>query len=189
MIVQVDVFRQVLPFCTGFLLMICAGNGVYAAEAPEPRSDLASKYIHTPTGFLMVLRRGDDVLDYLRQLARKERIPSASLTGMGFVNATFGFWNAQQKKFQPREFKSVEAANLTGTIAWEGGEPSIHAHAVVAGPDFEAHGGHVLAMQVDTGSFEITVTVHNRQLQRAKDSTLDAKVLVLPSAQENQPGE
>ena len=187
--VQIEVFRQVLPICTVFLLMVCAGNGVYAAEAPEPRPDLASKYIRTPTGFLMVLRRGDDVLDYLRQLARQEHIPSASLSGMGFVNATFGFWDAQQKKFQPREFKSVEAANLTGTIAWEGGEPSIHAHAVVAGPDFEAHGGHVLAMQVDTGSFEITVTVHDRQLQRAKDSTLDAKVLVLPSAQENQPGE
>jgi len=187
--IQVDVFRQVLPFCTGFLLMVCAGNGAHAAEAPKPRPDIASKYIRTPTGFLMVLRRGDDVLDYLNQLARKERIPSASLSGMGFVNATFGFWDAQQKKFQPRKFKSVEAANLTGTIAWEGGQPSIHAHAVVAGQDFQAHGGHVLAMQVDTGSFEITVTVHDRQLQRAKDSTLDAKVLVLPSAQEKQRAE
>ena len=168
--VQVDVFRQVLPFCTGFLLMICAGNGAYATEAPEPRPDLASKYIRTPTGFLMVLRRGDDVLDYLRQLARQERIPSASLSGMGFVNATFGFWDAQQKKFQPREFKSVEAANLTGTIAWEGEEPSIH----------------VLALRVDTSSFEITVTRHDQRLQRARDSVLDANVLVLPSAFEEQ---
>ena len=160
-----------------------------AAEAPEPRADLASKYMRTPTGYLIVLRRGDDVLDYLRQLARKEHIPSASLSGMGFVNATFGFWDAQHKKFQPREFKAVEAASLTGTIAWEDGEPSIHAHAVVAGRDFQAHGGHVLALQVDTGSFEITVTVHDRQLQRAKDSVLDANVLVLPSALEKQRGE
>lgn len=157
-----------------------------AGEAPEPRADLASKYMRTPTGFLMVLRRGDDVLAYLEQLARKERIPSASLSGMGFVHATFGFWDDQQKKFQPREFRSVEVANLTGTIAWEGDAPAIHAHAVVAGRDFQAHGGHVLAMQVDTGSFEITVTVHDQRLQRAKDKALDAKVLVLPSAGEVQ---
>lgn len=170
-----------------YLLLLAASTifhclPVQAGEAPEPRADLASKYMRTPTGFLMVLRRGDDVLDYLKQLAQREKIPSASLSGMGFVDATFGFWDAGQKTFQPQEFRSVEAASMTGTIAWEGDAPSIHAHAVVAGRDFQAHGGHVLAMRVDTGSFEITVTVHDQRLQRGQDKALDAKVLVLPPA-------
>jgi len=176
-------FRSMLSLLVLFHCCIPFADG---AEAPPPRQDVTFKYMRTPTGYLMVLRQGDDVLDQLRQLARRERIPSASLSGMGFVHATFGFWDAQQKKFQPREFRSVEAASLTGTIAWENDAPSIHAHAVVTGRDFAAHGGHVLAMQVDTGSFEITVTVHEQRLHRAKDSTLDAKVLVLPSALENR---
>ena len=34
------------------------------------------RYIKTPTGYLMVLRHGDDVLVQLEQLTVRERIPS-----------------------------------------------------------------------------------------------------------------
>ena len=58
----------------------------------------APGYIRTPTGYLMVLRQGADVFARLEHLATAEAIPSASFTGLGFVHATFGFWDSQKNK-------------------------------------------------------------------------------------------
>ena len=167
-----------------FLFIAVTGIGimptaVLGAEAPEATTELSSKYISIPAGYLMVLRKGDDVMAYLKQLAIEKRIESASISGLGFVNVTFGYWDAAQKTYQPKSFNSMELASLTGSIAWEKNQPSIHAHGVAADKEFNTHGGHILELQVDNGSVEITVIVHPQRLERAKDKTIDANVLVL----------
>lgn len=145
------------------------------ADAEETR-----RWIKTPTGYLMVLRRGDDVLARLEALAAAEKIPSASLAGIGFFReVTFGFYDFGKKVFDPVTFHDVEVAGLTGSIAWKEGKPSIHAHATVAGRDFKAIGGHILAAEVGTGSAEITVITHDRTLERAVDPDIGANVLQL----------
>jgi hypothetical protein len=143
-------------------------------------NDTTKKYIKTPTGYLVVLRQGDDVLKEIEQLAKAENIPSATYTGMGFVTATFGFFNFKTKKFDPKEFKDVELASMTGTIAWKGDSVSLHTHGLVTGKDFTAHGGHMLKAVVGTGSVEITIVVHNERLTRAEENPPGADVLQLP---------
>lgn len=150
-----------------------------AADAPKASADLSSKYINTPTGFLMVLRQGDDVLQYLKKLAQEEDIPSATISGIGFVDATLGYWDASKKVYVPRQFKAMELASLNGSIAWEDKQPSIHAHSVLIDSEFQAHGGHILDMHVGSGSVEITITLHADKLERAKDKSIDANVLML----------
>ncbi len=57
------------------------------------------RYTKTPTGFLMVLREGDDVISRIENLAKTENIPSASFTGIGFAaDVTFGFYDFNAKK-------------------------------------------------------------------------------------------
>ena len=142
--------------------------------------DARPKYVKTPTGYLMVLRRGDDVIANLEKLAEQEKIPSASLTGIGFLSdVTFGFFDFSKKEFQPKTFHDVEMAGMTGTIAWKDGKPSVHAHAAAAGPDFNAIGGHVLAAKVGPGSVEVSVVVHDKKLQRLVDPDIGANVLHL----------
>jgi len=88
------------------------------------------RHLATPTGFLMVLRQGEDVLARLEELMLAEDIPSASITGFGFVGlARFGFFNFERGDYDPREFENVEITGLTGTLAWKDGAPSIHTHA------------------------------------------------------------
>jgi predicted DNA-binding protein with PD1-like motif len=156
------------------IAIAAAGSPARAAEtAPAP-------YVRTPTGFLMVLRRGDDVIANIEKLAGAEKIPSASFTGIGFLGeVTFGFYDFPKKQFQPETFHDVEMAGMTGSIAWKEGKPSIHAHATVAGRDFKAVGGHVLAAKVGTGSVEITVIAHDKRLQREVDPDIGANVLQL----------
>lgn len=137
------------------------------------------RYTKVPTGYLMVLRQGDDIIKEIENLAEQENIPSANFTGMGFVNMTFGFYDFKAKKFDPKEFKDMELAGMHGTIAWQNGKPSIHAHGTVTGKDFVAYGGHILSGTVGTGSLEIMVTVHDRQLERVKEKELGANVLCI----------
>jgi len=86
-----------------FACVVPPGNAVQNAPA---------KYMKTPTGYLMVLRHGDNVLQNLEQLAQAENIPSASFVGIGFMSeATFGFYDFGRKQFDPKTFRNVEMAN------------------------------------------------------------------------------
>ena len=170
------------------LTSLCACLALSASAVlfapPVLAQDLQGKYIKTPTGYLMVLRHGDDVIAHLERLAVNEHIPSASFMGIGFMrDATFGFYDFDQKVFDPHTFHNVEMANMTGTIAWKEGKPSIHVHGIVTDASFDAHGGHVLGLVVGTGSSEITVILHPDKLDRFVDPEIKANVLGLPGHQ------
>jgi predicted DNA-binding protein with PD1-like motif len=139
----------------------------------------ALKYVKVQAGYLMVLKQGDDVFAELEKLAQNEKIPSANLSGMGFVNAKFGFFNFKTKDYEPKEFRDVELASMSGSIAWQNGKPSLHCHGTVTGKDFAAHGGHMLGATVGTGSVEIMITVHDKQLERVTEQPPGANVLQL----------
>lgn len=128
----------------------------------------------------MVLRENDDVLKNIEQIAEIENIPSASFTGIGFASeATFGFYDFKAKKFNPRTFKKVEMGSLTGSVAWNGDNPSIHLHGVATDEKFDAYGGHILSLSVGTGSMEIYITVSDQKLDRKIEQPLNANVLQL----------
>jgi len=162
---------QILTFLS--LLLFCAAMQTNSNAQSSP------KYVKVPVGYLMVLRQGDDVFAELEKLAEKEKIPSANLSGMGFINAKFGFFNFDTKEYEPKEFKDVELASMSGSIAWKEGKPSLHCHGTVTGKDFVAHGGHMLGATVSTGSVEIIITVHSQQLERVTEQPLGANVLQL----------
>lgn len=138
------------------------------------------RYIKTATGYLMVLRQGDNVLAHIEKLATTENIPSANFTGIGFASdVTFGFYDVKEKKFNPKTFSNVEMGSLTGSIAWNEKGPSIHIHGFATDDRFKAYGGHVLSMHVGTGSMEIYVTAHDQKLERKIEQPLNANVLQL----------
>ncbi|SPC13908.1 PPC domain-containing DNA-binding protein [Cupriavidus taiwanensis] len=149
------------------------------AQNPNYPRDSVPRYIKTPTGYLLVLRMGDNVFEQIEAFAICERVPSASLSAIGFANVTFGFWDAAKKQFNPRTFRNVEMASIVGSLAWKEGKPSIHAHGVAGDSSFDTYGGHILSMEVGTGSLEVTVVTHPRRLERATDPRIGANVLGL----------
>ncbi|WP_235844831.1 PPC domain-containing DNA-binding protein [Cupriavidus agavae] len=155
--------------CNG-MLRVPSENGNYAN---------VKRYIQTPTGYLLVLRMGDNVLERLAVFAACEKIPSASLSAIGFAHVTFGFWDAGKQQFNPKTYRDVEMASVVGSLAWKEGKPSIHIHGVAGDSKFDTYGGHILAMEVGTGSLEVTVSVHGQRLDRAIDPRIGANVLQL----------
>jgi predicted DNA-binding protein with PD1-like motif len=67
----------------------------------------------------------------------------------------------------------------TGTLAWKNGEPSVHRHGVAGDAGFATVGGHLLGLEVGTGSLEITITLHERRLEREVDPHIGANILSL----------
>lgn len=154
---------------------------IIANEMNAQDSTCRQRYVKTNSGYLMVLREGDNVFKEIEQLATLEKIPAASFFGLGFAgSATFGFYDFNQKKFNPKEFKRVEMGSVTGSIAWNEKGPSLHMHGVATDENFQAFGGHLLALLVGTGSMEITVLVHPDKLERKVEQPLNANVLQLP---------
>ncbi|MEN5084741.1 PPC domain-containing DNA-binding protein [Bosea sp. TWI1241] len=140
------------------------------------------RFIATPTGYFMVLRRGDDVFARLEALMREEDIAFATFSGFGFLSrAIFGFYDYVAKAFRPKTFEQLELTNMTGTLAWKEGAPSIHAHGVAGDESFRAYGGHLLALEVGRGSVEIAITTLPIRLERAVDPDIGANVLQLGS--------
>jgi predicted DNA-binding protein with PD1-like motif len=152
---------------------------LFYSKADAQSSDNTKRYIKVPTGYLMVLRQGDHVFAEIEKMATAENIPGATFTGMGFVNAKFGFFNFKTKKYAPKEFKDMELASMTGSVAWQDGKASLHIHGVVTGKDFKAYGGHLLDATVSTGSLEIMVNLLDKPLKRIKEEPLGANVLQL----------
>lgn len=164
--------KKLFSFLAGSLLL-----GATHAQG----TDCRPKYIRTASGFLMVLREGDNVFTEIEEMAKKEKIPSAHFMGMGFAgSATFGFFDFAKKEYDPKEFKRVEMGSLTGSIAWQEDKPSLHIHGVATDENFQAHGGHLLGLIVGTGSMEISFIVHDQKLDRKKEQPLNANVLQLP---------
>lgn len=165
-----------MKYRTLLLLLTLCLCGIAGAQTYKPQT---ARYIKTSKGYLMVLQQGDTLFKELEKLALSEQIPSASFTGFGFVNVTFGYFNAKKKAYRPKHFKAVEMASMQGSLAWQNDQPSIHVHGLVAGKKFKAYGGHILSATVGTGSLEITVTVNEQELQRLKDEKLGANVLCI----------
>lgn len=162
------------------LLVLLVANGIKAQD-----STCRQRYVKTGSGYLMVLREGDNVFQEIEKLATVEKVPAASFYGLGFAgSATFGFYDFDQKKFNPKESKRVEMGSLTGSIAWNEKGPSLHMHGVATDENFQAFGGHLLSLKVGTGSMEITVLVHPQKLERKVEQPLNANVLQLPPCAE-----
>lgn len=139
-----------------------------------------NRFVQTPTGFLIVLRQGDDVIGSLEALMREATVPSASITGFGFVaEARFGYFDFDKGDYDPGDFRDLEITALAGTLAWKDGKPSIHAHASGSDRTFRLVGGHVLKLVVGRGSFEITAVVHPERLERRLEPSIGANVLQL----------
>lgn len=150
-------------------------------NAQQNATNSKCRYSKTAEGFLLVLREGDDVIASIEKLVKEQQIPSGNFTGIGFAGeVTFGFFDFNQKKYNPKTFNKVEMGSLTGSIAWSEGKPSLHIHGVATDDQFQAYGGHILALKVGTGSMEIYVTVNQEKLERKMEQPLGANVLQLP---------
>jgi len=137
------------------------------------------------TRWVLRLDDGQDLFEALNDFAREEGVRAgAVLFGIGmFRAATFGYWDGRQ--YQPHELTVPhEVVALHGTIATVDGNPSVHLHGAVAGPDHRLVGGHLLRATVGILQEVVVETFPGRTFGRPLGETFGLRMLDLePSAE------
>jgi uncharacterized protein len=98
---------------------------------------------------MLRLDDGQDLFETLAEFARREHLSAAAIAfGIGmFRRATVGYWDGQQYRTTELTVPH-EVVGLHGTIARADGQPSVHLHAALAGPDHRIVGGHLVRATV-----------------------------------------
>jgi predicted DNA-binding protein with PD1-like motif len=91
------------------------------------------------------LERGEDLLAGLDRAVNELRFRAATLQVIGGLSqAALGYLDPETAEYRTVGTGHVEIASGLGNVSLRDGEPFIHLHLVVSGPDGSALGGHAM---------------------------------------------
>src|ERR1700691_4855113 len=146
-------------------------------KAPKMQVDLLNPGEPTKQ-YAVIFYEGDEAFSGLLEFAEKYQVTSAHFTAIGALSgATLGWFDPQRKMYKKISIGSqVEVISMIGDIALYQGKPIVHTHAVVAGSDGMAPGGHVLSAYVSP-TLEVMVTVDPIEMQKRFDPETDLTLI------------
>lgn len=114
----------------------------------------------TNTHALLILKRGELVVESLTLIAKQEKIENALISGLGAVkNIRCGYYDLADREYHFEEYPELcEVLNLSGNIMLKEGVPFVHLHATFSDTKNHAFGGHVVEMEVGV-TLEIALTL------------------------------
>jgi predicted DNA-binding protein with PD1-like motif len=128
------------------------------------------EYRRGEKGITLRLDEGDEAVQSILLLCKKEGIRSASLSGIGAVKkAVLAHFDTKEMKYHSELYEGMyEVVSLTGNVTMLGGEPALHAHMVIADTSYKCYGGH-LNNAVVNPTLEIVITPLDVEIKREKD--------------------
>lgn len=109
----------------------------------------------------------DEICRCLLQLAEKENILLAEISGLGAVNEfTTGVFHTKRKEYMANHFEGVyEITSLVGTLSRQEGKPYLHVHMSAGDENGKVVGGH-LNSAIVSATAEIIVRILNGTAER-----------------------
>lgn len=115
------------------------------------------------------LERGEEVCAKLLELAERENIRTAAVSGIGASNdVTLGVFDTGTKEYFKKRYNGIdyELGSLTGTLSRQDGAPYLHLHAVIGSPAHEqCHAGHLNAATI-SATCELMIDVIDGEVGR-----------------------
>jgi uncharacterized protein len=99
----------------------------------------------TRYGYALKLDGGEEIVASLVWFATREGVRAGAISGLGSAGEVeLGFFVRETGEYLRRTFTGEhEIGSLTGNFSELDGAPLPHCHILIAGPDFEAHTGHL----------------------------------------------
>lgn len=121
---------------------------------------------------------GDEVLDRVAEVCRRENIRLGTVTGLGAVDeATVGLYEVATRTYHATELSGeYEIAALTGNVTRMGDEAYLHLHAVLAGAGGVCCGGHLTRAQI-SATGEVFIHVLQGEIGRARSEDTGLNIL------------
>lgn len=152
------------------LLFLFATTSALAQTSPTISAD-ALDYRKDGSNYLLVLKRGQPVIASLTAFMQKEKLPGASISGIGAIHKVeVAYYNLEAKKYQYKKFEpSMEVLSLTGNLGYFENKPIVHAHVALGGSDYNVVGGHLKEAEVSL-ILEIFITPTSKPITREWNS-------------------
>lgn len=117
--------------------------------------------------------KGEEILEQVKRIARKEQIKLASVQALGAVSQfTAGVFKTEEKEYIANEFNgSFEIVSLTGTVNMMNGEFYCHLHMSAGNHKGEVFGGHLNKALV-SATCEMIITVIDGTVDRYFDEEI-----------------
>ena len=87
------------------------------------------------------LDKGEEIFSTLLDLAGREGIRLASVSGIGASNdITLGVFRTKKKEYVQNRYYGIdyELASVTGNLSMKDGQPYLHLHAVIGNPSLKS---------------------------------------------------
>ena len=113
------------------------------------------------------LDKGEEILQQLEIIARKENIRLASVSALGATNdITVGVFRTGEKKYYANSFQGdMEIVSLTGTISTMNGQYYAHLHMSAGDTEGKVFGGH-LNRAVISATCEMVIRIIDGEVDR-----------------------
>lgn len=129
---------------------------------------------------LVRLDPGEDIVETMVALARKEGITAASISGIGATDDfTVGIFDMEKGQYNEVRFANkgnYEITGLIGNFTTMDAKEYLHLHMMCAGPGGEIVGGHLLKANISLTA-EIFVHVMDGTVDRKHNDTLNINQL------------
>ena len=120
------------------------------------------KYTRKNNTVIVRLEVGDELVSSLLEVAEKEKIGFAGVSGLGATDSfSVGVFDLGKKTYDRFDFSgSFEITGLSGNITVMDGSPYQHIHITCAGPGGKVVGGHLLECRISLTA-EIILPTHS----------------------------
>ena len=110
------------------------------------------------------LEVGEEVVASLAEIAEREGVTFASVSGIGAADdIAVSVYDVKAKKYFDNEFREpMEITSLLGTVSEKDGAPYIHIHAAACRRDGTAVGGHLNRAVISATCELVLHTVYGR---------------------------
>ena len=138
------------------------------------------KFSKTEFGYIVRLEPGEEIISALSLFTETQGFGSATVQGIGAASGiTLGYFDRANKVYVKKSLEGeYELLSLAGNVSYFERAPWVHIHAVIAGPDFVATGGHLFSATV-TVTAELALSVSRARIERVEDPATGFRGLVL----------
>ncbi len=130
--------------------------------------------------YVLRLDVGESVLESVKSFVSERGMRSGAVIGIGGIKGVvLGYFDLSAKEYRKRKLDGIyEMISLAGNVSMIGGEPFVHAHAVVSGPDMAALGGHLFEATVAITA-ELYLWASSSEVTRSLDESVGLNTLDL----------
>lgn len=124
------------------------------------------------------LDRGEEIVERLLELARREHITLACVHGLGAADqVTVGVYFPATKEYKSNSFEGeYEIISLYGTLTTQQGQPYGHFHMSIGDEEGRVFGGH-LNRAVISATCELVITLLDGRVERVMDPEIGLNLM------------